>query len=544
MTINEFRRNTWNKAGDDRIVGAGTAGCVLANTLSENAAVSVLLIEAGGPDTNPWIRIPIGYFKTVGNPATDWCFQTEPEKGLANRSIFWPRGKVIGGSGAINGLIYVRGQSENYDRWRQLGCEGWGWNDVLPYFIRSERQQRGPGEFHGNTGPLGVSDNRADFEICDRFVEAAVASGVPRNDDCNDGNTEGVGYYQTTTWNGFRSSTASGYLKPAKKRRNLNIVTGALCERILIEQGRAAGIAFRGKDGTSVEVNCQREVLLCAGTIGSPQLLMLSGIGDADHLRAHGITLVLDKPEVGRNLQDHLKIHNSYKTRIKTLNDRLNSIFGKLGIGRQSWLIPRGPLARVPAPVFCFPRSDLSLVSPYIQFHVLPWISDNPSTGVMHPFSGFTASLCPLRPESRGEIRLKSADPAAAPLIRANYLDTENDRRSAIEALKLSREICSHSPLNEVLIGEHAPGPATTTDEQLLNYVRQTAATIFHPVGTCRMGADADAVVDPQLRLKGIEGLRVVDASIMPEITSGNTNAPVVMIAEKASDMILADSEA
>ena len=533
-----------NKTWDFIIVGAGSAGCVLANTLSANPAISVLLVEAGGPATNPWIHIPIGYFKTIGNPATDWCFQTEPVKGLANRPIFWPRGKVIGGSGAISGLIYLRGQSSNYDRWQQLGCEGWGWHDVLPYFIRSERQERGPSEFHGNSGPLGVSDNRADFEICDRFVDAAVASGVPKIDDCNDGNPDGVGYYQTTTWNGFRSSTATGYLKPAKKRSNLKIVTGALCERILIEQGRARGIAFRSKDGAAMEVYCRREVLLCAGAIGSPQLLMLSGIGDADHLRALGIVPVLDKPEVGRNLQDHLKIHNSYKTRIKTLNDPLNSIYGKLGIALQYMLTRRGPLAMGAAPVFCFARTDQSLASPDIQFHVLPWTSDKPSTGVMDSFSGFTASLCPLRPESRGEIRLRSADPTAAPLIQPNYLDTENDRHSAIEALKLSREICSHGPLSEVIIEEHAPGPGAITDAQLLNYVRQTASTVFHPVGTCRMGADPDAVVDPQLRLKGIEGLRVVDASIMPEITSGNTNAPVVMIAEKASDMILADSGA
>ena len=388
---------------------------MLASTLSENSAVSVLLIEAGGPDSNPWIHILIGYFKTIGNPATDCCFQTEPVTGLANRTIFWPRGKVVGGSGAINGLIYVRGQSENYDRWQQLDCEDWGWHDVLPYFMRSERQERGPSEFHGNSGPLGVSDNRADFAICDRFVDAAVASGLPRNDDCNDGNPEGVGYYQTTTWNGFRSSTATGYLKPARKRSNLKIVTSALCERILIEQGCANGIAFRSKDGTLMKAYCQREVLLCAGTI---------------------------------------------------------------------------------------------------------------------------------RPESRGEIRLKSAEPAAAPLIRANDLDTENDRRTAIEALKLSREICGQSPLSEVIINEHAPGPKAVTDQQLLNHVRQTAATLFHPVGTCRMGADPDAVVDPQLRLKGVAGLRVVEASIMPEITSGNTNAPVVMIAEKASDMILAKSDA
>ena len=404
-----------NKTWDFIIVGAGSAGCVLASTLSENSAVSVLLIEAGRPDSHHWIHVLIGYFKTIRKPATDCCFQTEPVTGLANRTIFWPSGKVVGGSGAINGLIYVRGQSENYDRWQQLGCEGWGWHDVLPYFMRSERQERGPSEFHGNSGPLGVSDNRADFAICDRFVDAAVASGLPRNDDCNDGNPEGVGYYQTTTWNGFRSSTATGYLKPARKRSNLKIGTSALCERILIEQGCANGIAFRRKDGTLMKAYCQREVLLCAGTI---------------------------------------------------------------------------------------------------------------------------------RPESRGESRLKSADPAAAPLIRANYLDTENDRRTAIEALKLSREICGQSPLSEVIIKEHAPGPKAVTDQQLLNHVRQTAATLFHPVGTCRMGADPDAVVDPQLRLKGVAGLRVVDASIMPEITSGNTNAPVVMIAEKASDMILANSEA
>lgn len=527
------------KDWDYIVIGAGTAGCVLAARLSEDPDTSVLLIEAGRSRLTPWLRVPIGYFKTIGDARTDWMFATEPEPGLAGRSIAWPRGKVIGGSGSINGLVYVRGQPEDYDAWRDEGCLGWGWADLLPYFMRAEHQERGASSTHGVGGPLCVSDDRTSFEISERFIDAARAHGIPTNRDCNDGSQFGAGHYQITARHGVRSSTATGHLRLAKSRSNLHIATGALCERILLSGSRAVGVEVL-VSGRRLPLTCNREIVLCAGAIGSPHLLMLSGIGDSDHLREHQITPLIDAPEVGQNLQDHLKIHNSYRTRIKTLNDQLNSRVGRARMGLQYLLTRRGPLAMGAAPVFCFARSDSRLERPDLQFHVLPWSSAAPSTGVMDPFSGFTASLCPLRPESRGCVRLASSDARRPPRIQANYLTTQTDRRSAIAALRVSRAICRESPLREAIESEHAPGRELQTDAELLDYVRHNASTIFHPVGTCRMGVDGSAVVDPSLRVVGVDGLRVADASIMPSITSGNTNAPVVAIAEKASDIIRA----
>ncbi len=532
------------KSWDYIIVGAGTAGCVLAARLSENPSTTVLLLEAGGPRLDPWLHIPVGYFKTVGNPRTDWMYRTEAEPGLGGRSIPWPRGKVIGGSGSINGLVYVRGQPEDYDAWRDAGCDGWGWSDLLPFFIRSERQERGASEFHGDSGPLSVSDDRTSFEILRMFDQAAVASGLPANSDCNDGAQEGVGYYQTMSRNGVRSSTASGYLRRARRRPNLKVVSRRTCERITIEAGRATGVQCRDRKGRSLALRANNEVLLCAGAIGSPQLLMLSGVGNGEELMRHGIHVHADRREVGRNLQDHLKIHNSYRTSIPTLNDRLNSIAGKIGIGLQYVLTRRGPMTMGAAPVFAFARSHANKTRPDVQFHVLPWSSSDPSTGRMHPFSGFTASICPLRPESRGEIRLRSADPSEPPVIRANYLATDKDCRTAVDAIRLSRSICRRDPLNGVIEEEFAPGAALQSDDEILKFVRQNASTVFHPVGTCRMGSDSESVVDPQLRVRHVDSLRVVDASIMPSITSGNTNAPVIAIAEKASDLIKATGSA
>jgi len=528
-------RNEW----DYIVVGGGTAGCVLAARLAADKSTSVLLLEAGGRRLNPWLHIPVGYFRTIGNPAVDWMYQTEPETGLAGRRVPWPRGKVIGGSGSINGLVYVRGQPEDYDAWREAGCDGWGWSDLLPHFVRAERQERGAGDFHGDRGPLWVSDDRTRFEISRLFIDAAVASGLPANPDCNDGLQEGAGYYQTTTRRGFRSSTASAYLAPASRQANLEVVSGALCERVVINKGRAVGVCYRAKNGQREHAYCAGEVLLAAGAIGSPQLLMRSGIGEADHLREHGIEPLVDLDAVGRNLQDHLRIHNSYRTRVPTLNDRLGSAIGRIGIALEYLFTQRGPMAMGAAPVFCFLKTRAEASRPDVQFHVLPWSSSEPSSGKMHPFSGFTVSVCPLRPESRGRLRLRSADASDPPLIQANYLATDRDRRTAVGAIEAARRICRHAPLDDVILDEITPGRSAVSYDALLEFVQNSASTIFHPVGTCRMGSDETAVVDPRLNVRGVEGLRVADASIMPSITSGNTNAPVVAIAEKASDLIL-----
>jgi len=412
---------------------------------------------------------------------------------------------------------------------------------MLEMFKRSEDQERGADPWHGTGGPLAVSDDRTDFAISPKFIEAAQNYGLPFLEDCNRGDPEGVGYYQVMIKNGMRSSTATGLRRLAKGRKNLTIVPKAHCEKIIIEDGRARGVQYRKKNGGSLLANALKEVIISAGAIGSPQRLMLSGIGPGDHLRGLDIPVIAHNPEVGANLKDHLKIHNSYEVTIPTLNDRLNSWFGKIGIALEYAFTRRGPMTMAAAPVFCFARSKPGLEAPDIQFHVLPWSSSEPSKGIMHPFSGFTASICPVKPESRGRITLRSPDAKDAPLIAANYLASEKDRQTAIDGLKLSRAIAARSPLRDLIVREFAPGPDCQTEEDLLAYVRANASTIFHPVGTCRMGSDQNAVVDPRLRVRGVEGLRVADASIMPDITSGNTNAPTAAIAEKASDLIRAD---
>lgn len=525
------------------IVGAGTAGCVLANRLSADPDTRVLLIEAGGRNRSPWIRIPVGYFKTIGNPRYDWCLQTEAEPHLNGRQLTWPRGRGLGGSSAINGLVYVRGQATDYDGWNET-AGGWSYADVLPYFKRAERQQRGGDHWHGDVGPVDVCDGSAQFTITDLFRKAALNAGLPANPDCNGAAQEGVGYYQTTTRNGQRVSAAHAYLDPISRRTNLKIVTDTRVLGITLEGKRATGVRFHCPDGSTGRQTARGEVILSAGAIGSPHLLQLSGLGPAEDLQSHGLTPLMDVPGIGSGLQDHLKFHNAYRVAIPTLNRRLNSPLGKALMGMQYLLTRRGPLTMGAAPVFAFLRSTAKVNRPDIQFHVVPWSSDDPTKG-FHPFSGFAVSICPIRPESRGRVSLASADPTAPPALTANYLATERDRHTIVAGLRQAQRICKAAPLCDVIETETWPGPsmAKASDTELLEAIRNQVTTIFHPVGSVAMGDCETAPLDARCRVRGVGGLRVVDASIMPAIISGNTNAAVNMIGEKVSDMILEDRE-
>jgi choline dehydrogenase len=522
------------------IVGAGSAGCVLANRLSADPSIRVLLLEAGGRDVNPWIHVPVGYFKTMHNPRTDWCYKTEADPGLNGRSLDWPRGKVLGGSSSINGLLYIRGQAEDFDHWRQLGNAGWAYDDVLPYFIRAEDQERGDDDYHGVGGPLAVSDMRIRRKVCDAFIAACEELGIPRNDDFNGARQEGAGYFQLTSRKGFRCSTSSGYLRPIKRRPNLKIVTHALTGQVVMDQRTARGVRYFA-GGKNEEAHARREVILAAGAIGSPQILMLSGIGPGAELKVLGIPVVHDLTGVGENLQDHLQIRAVYKCTEPTLNDEVNNFFLKMRIGLEYILFRTGPMSMAASLVCAFAKTRKELATPDIQFHFQPLSADKPGEG-LHPFSAFTASVCQLRPESRGRIRLKSSDPFAYPAIYPDYLSTRTDQQTVVAGMKLTRRLSETSAMAPFVEEEHLPGPKVTTDEELLDSARVLAQTIYHPVGTCKMGSDEKAVVDERLRVRGIEGLRVADASIMPTITSGNTNAPAIMIGEKASDMILEDA--
>ncbi|WP_425485674.1 GMC family oxidoreductase [Halomonas organivorans] len=524
------------EAFDYIIVGAGSAGCVLANRLSEDSAAKVLLLEAGGADWNPWIHVPVGYFKTMHNPATDWCYLTDADAGINGRRLQWPRGKVLGGSSSLNGLLYIRGQRQDYDDWAAAGNAGWDYASVLPYFKKSECQERGGDTYHGTEGPLKVSDLRLRREIAERFIEAAKAAGIPENRDVNGATQEGVGYFQQTSYRGLRCSTAKAFLRPAAKRANLTVVKRAHCQRILLEGKRVVGVEYRR--GERLErVRARREVVLCSGAIGSPQILQCSGIGHPEHLREVGVACRHELPGVGENLQDHLQIRLVFKTRCRTLNDEVRHPLKKLAAGTQYLLTRTGPLTLAASQVCVFARSREALDRPDIQFHMQPLSADKPAEGV-HSFSAFTSSVCQLRPTSRGVIRITSPDPAIYPSIRPNYLATEEDCRVAVDAIKMARRIAEQEALASVITEEYVPGTRYQSDAELLEAARQHSQTIYHPAGTCKMGHDPLAVVDDQLRVHGLEGLRVVDASIMPVIVSGNTNAPTIMIAEKASDMI------
>lgn len=514
---------------DYLVIGAGSAGCVVANGLSERPDQTVLLLEAGGPDRNPWIHIPVGYFRTMHNPAFDWCYRTEPDPGLGGRSIAWPRGRVLGGSSSINGLLFVRGQRADYDHWAALGNPGWSWNEVGPVFEALESFRRGPAEGRGHQGLLPVSDPRLRREICDLWLEAAQARGQRLNPDYNGPDQEGAALFQLTADRGLRASSAVAFLHPVRGRPNLRVEPRAEVERLILEGGRARGAIVRRADGTRQRVIARAEVILCAGAIGSPQILMLSGIGDGAELARHGIALAHHSPGVGQGLQDHLQARLVFVTHAPTLNDEVRSLWGKARIALEFALHRRGPMTMAASLAAGFFKTDPDLTRPDIQFHIEPWSADSPGEGV-HPFSAFTQSVCQLRPESCGTIRLRSAEPRDKPLIQPNYLATETDCATLVAGIRLARDFARTAPLAAAIREELRPAPELASEAELLDWARSSATTIYHPTGTCRMGPGAGDVVDARLRVKGVEGLRVADCAICPEIPSGNTNAPAMMI--------------
>ncbi|MGN6750520.1 MAG: GMC family oxidoreductase [Xanthobacteraceae bacterium] len=525
------------------IVGAGSAGCVLANRLTESGRHRVLLLEAGGHDRHIWIHIPLGYGKLFDNAKVNWLYKTEPEPELNNRQVIQPRGKVLGGSSSINGLLYVRGQHEDYDHWRQLGNTGWDFADVLPYFRRAEDQARGDDEFHGIGGPLAVSDVCEPHPLCEAFIAAAERAGIPRNDDFNGASQEGAGYFQLTAKNGRRWSTAVGYLRPARRRRNLAIASNALASRVLFSGRRAIGVQYL-QHGTKRTAYADGEVIVAGGAFNSPQLLQLSGLGPAKVLRDLGVEVIADLPGVGADLQDHLQIRMQYRcTEPITMNDVINHWRHRYGAGLRYLMSRKGLLTIGAGYAGAFLRTRPEVATPDVQIHFLIF-SAEAAGAVLHAFPGFMASVCQLRPQSRGLVRIKSSDPRIPPAIQPRYLSARGDCDTVVAGMKAMRRIMNEAAMRRYIAEERAPGAHCVSDADLLAFARDTGTTVYHPTSTCRMGPDPAAVVDERLRVRGFERLRVIDASIMPAVVSGNTNAAAVMIGEKGADMVLEDAAA
>ena len=526
------------------VVGAGTAGCLMANRLSEDPNVSVALLEAGGRDNYIWVHIPVGYLYCHGNPRVDWGFKTAEEEGLNGRSLNYPRGKVIGGCSSINGMIYMRGQARDYDLWRQYGNPGWAWDDVLPYFLKHEDQlAMDPDTFdglHERGGEWRIENARVRWDILEAWADAAEQAGIPRISDFNRGDNEGSSYFQVNQKKGVRWNTGKAFLKPALDRRNLSIVTHAMVERLLFDRKRVSGVEMR-RNGTAMKLGAKREVILCSGAIGSPQILQLSGIGPGEVLQRNGINVTHEHAGVGANLQDHLQLRCAYKVKgVKTLNETSQTLWHKAKIALEYGLNRSGPMSMAPSQLGTFAKSDPSRETANLQYHIQP-LSLNKFGEPLDPFPAFTASVCNLRPISRGWVHIQSPDPAAHPQIKPNYLAEPEDRQVAADAIKLTRRIVGQPAMQRYQPEEFRPGPEVKTDEELAIAAGDIGTTIFHPVGTCRMGSDDGAVVDPRLRVNGVQGLRVADASVMPTITSGNTNAPTLMVAEKGAAMIIED---